>query len=49
MLRLIEISILGLTNSSKLGEELGFKEDASLAVFFYSIEGIPEGTILGNI
>ena len=41
--------MLGLTNSSKLGEELDCKEDALLAVFLEYIEGITEGTILGTI
>ena len=33
LLGLIEIEINGLTNFSKIGEDLDRKEDASLAVF----------------
>ena len=37
-LGLIEIIFIGLTHSSKLEEDLGFEEDASLAVFFYQLK-----------
>ena len=46
---LIEITMLGLTNFSKLGEDLGCKEYASLDAFFLLIEGITKVTMLGTI
>ena len=47
MIGLIEITILGLTNYTKLVEELDSKEDASLAIFLWYNEVINEGTMLG--
>ena len=41
--------MIGVTNYSKLGEDLGGKEDASLAVFLWLIGDITEGTMLGTI
>ena len=39
--------MFGLTESYKLGEELGFKEYVWLGVSEWTIEGIIEGTMLG--
>ena len=47
LIGLIEITILGLTNYTKLVEELDSKEDASLAIFLWYNEVINEGTMLG--
>ena len=41
--------MLCLTDYSKLGEELGFKEGASFGVPEWSTDGIIEGTILVHI
>ena len=38
-----------LTDSSKLGEDLGFKEGASFGVPEWSIDGLIEGTILVHV
>ena len=45
----IESIIIGLTEYSKLGEELGYKEGVWLRVTKWNIEGIIKGTMLGCV
>ena len=42
----IESTIFGITESSKLGEEICFKEDVWLGVSEWNIKGIIEGTMI---
>ena len=44
----LEITSLGVVDSSKLVEELGSKESATLGVSKWSNKGIPEGATLGT-
>ena len=44
----IEITPLGVVDSSKLVEELGSKESATLSVCDWENKGIPEGAIIGT-
>ena len=43
----IERIIFGLTESPKLGEDIGCKEGVSLGLFEWNIERIIEGTMIG--
>ena len=44
----IEITPLGVVDYSKLVEELGSKESATLSVCDWENKGIPEGAIIGT-
>ena len=47
-LGLFDITMIGLADSYKLGEEIGCMEDTSLGVSEIAIKGITEANILGR-
>ena len=44
-----QYKILGVYDSSKVGEKKGCKEVTSLGVYQWSVEGITESTMIGPI
>ena len=40
--------MIGVADDSKIGEELGYKEDETLGISEWSNKGIPEGAIIGT-
>ena len=45
----LESTILVVANSYKVREEIGCKEDKSLGVYEWSVDGITEGNMIGTI